>query len=365
MTSVMIGVGCVPASQADGNIGTEVDRRRAEQPDGGLGKQTSDFFGTLPASFEGELPCADCPGIYYHLDLFEDRVFFLRMTYLGRGAGAVHDVVGSWALDREGGSITLVGGSEGPIFFRIVDAHTIRKLDIEGRDIESSLNYDLKRKEGLVPIEPRLEMRGMYRYMADAALFEECLSGRRFLVAREADNAALERAYLEARPEPGEPLLVSIQGRIAERPAVEGDAMVLTVVPERFLGVWPGETCGARVPQAELEDTYWKLTRIGGEPVLAIDRRREPRLVLRSEDRRMNGYGGCNRLMGEYSLDGDSIRFSQIGTTKMACVEGDETELALLAALERARRWRLIGRHLDLLDDAGNLLARFEARDVE
>src|SRR5262245_27146713 len=35
-------------------------------------------LGTLPASFIGELPCADCPGIRYHVNLFPDRVFFLR-----------------------------------------------------------------------------------------------------------------------------------------------------------------------------------------------------------------------------------------------------------------------------------------------
>ena len=46
----------------------------------------------FPATFEGELPCADCPGIFYHLDLFEDQVFFLRMTYLGRAVGAIHDL---------------------------------------------------------------------------------------------------------------------------------------------------------------------------------------------------------------------------------------------------------------------------------
>ena len=52
---------------------------------------TSSPLGGFPATFEGELPCADCPGIFYHLDLFEDGVFFLRTTYLGRGAGAISD----------------------------------------------------------------------------------------------------------------------------------------------------------------------------------------------------------------------------------------------------------------------------------
>jgi copper homeostasis protein (lipoprotein) len=292
-------------------------------------------------------------------------MFFLRTTYLGRGAGAVSDAIGSWVLEDDGGRLALVGGDEAPVFFRVVDAATLRKLDVEGRDIESGLNYELKRRSEAEPIEPRLTLRGMYRYMADAALFEECLSGRRFQVAHEADNVALERAYLETRRRPGDELLVSLQGRIAERPAMEGEAMVLTVVPERFLGVWPGETCGNRMAHAELENTYWKLTRIGNEPVLLGEHQLEPNLVLSSEDGRVSGFGGCNRLTGGYSLDGSSIEFSEMASTMIACAKGADIERAFLAALGNVRSWRLIGQHLDLFDEQGELVARFEARYMQ
>ncbi|MCW8985015.1 MAG: META domain-containing protein, partial [Thermoanaerobaculales bacterium] len=319
----------------------------------------------LPASFEGELPCADCPGIFYHLDLFEDRMFFLRTTYLGRGTGAVLDTVGSWEATDDQGRLTLFGGEETPLLFRIVDRDTLRKLDLEGRDIESSLNYDLRRKDGAALIEPRLTMRGMYRYMADAALFEECLSGRRFQVAQEADNIALERAYLEARREPGEPLLVSLQGRIAERQAMEGDAMVLTVVPEHFIGVWPGETCGARRSVSPLENIYLKLTRLGGHSVPVFEGRREAHIVLHSEEGRVAGTGGCNRFSGTYQIEGSSISFGVMATTKMACLESKDVDLALMAALEKAASFRKTAHHVELLDADGSTVARFEARELQ
>jgi copper homeostasis protein (lipoprotein) len=322
-------------------------------------------LGDLPASFEGELPCADCPGIFYHLDLFEDRVFFLRTTYDGRGVGAVVDTIGSWVMAGDDGRLALFGGTEAPVFFRIVDGGTLRKLDVEGRDIESSLNYDLKRMKEPDPIEPLLKMRGMYRYMADAGLFTECLSGRRFAVAMEADNISLERAYLRARQQPGDELMVSLQGRIAERPAMEGDAIVLTVVPEHFIGVWPGETCGARMVTVELENTYWKLTRLGDEPVFLGEQQREPHLVLHSGDGKVAGFGGCNRLTGSYSIDGSTIAFFDIASTMMACADGADTEREFSAALANARSWRLLGEHLDLFDGTGDLVARFEARNKD
>jgi copper homeostasis protein (lipoprotein) len=205
----------------------------------------------------------------------------------------------------------------------------------------------------------------MYRYMADAAVFTECLSGRRFAVAMEADNISLERAYLRAQRQPGEELMISLQGRIAERPAMEGDAMVLTVVPEKFIGVWPGETCGARMVTVELENTYWKLTRLGDEPVFLGEQKREPHLVLHSGEGRVAGFGGCNRLTGSYAVEGSTIAFSDIATTMMTCADGAETERAFATALGNARTWRLIGEHLDLFNETGDLAARFEARNMD
>ena len=41
--------------------------------------------------------------------------------------------------------LVLQGGREASTLFRIVDAKTLRKLDLEGRDIESALNYALTR----------------------------------------------------------------------------------------------------------------------------------------------------------------------------------------------------------------------------
>ncbi len=200
-------------------------------------------IGGLPATFQGLLPCADCPGIDYQLDLFDDGAFYLGMTYRDRGDAAFYDI-GTWSIEPDGRTLALRGGADAPTRFRIVDAATLRLLDRAGNDIASSLSYDLQRSVEFVGMEPRLAMRGMYAYFADAALFTECLTGRRMPVAPEGDNAALERAYLKARREPGEELLVSIEGRIAVRPPMEGEGLRPTVVVDAFLAVLPGEACG-------------------------------------------------------------------------------------------------------------------------
>ena len=318
-------------------------------------------LGVLPASFIGELPCADCAGIRYHVNLFSDRVYFLRTTYLGRADGATSDDIGSWVVSSDRGTILLKGGREAPIVFRIKDENTLRMLDVEGRDIESPLNYDLQRTKNFEILEPRLAIRGMYRYFADAGQFTECLTRRKWPVAQEKDNAALESAYTKARLTPGEELLVNLEGQIAMRPKMEGKGAQPTLVVEHFIGIWPGETCGARFSTAPLENTYWKLTRLRGTPVSVAAKQRESHFVLDSKTKRIAGSGGCNRFTGTYERNGDRLTLGNLAMTFMACPEGMETERDFLGVLEQVRSWKILGNHLELIDGSGNLLARLEA----
>jgi copper homeostasis protein (lipoprotein) len=320
-------------------------------------------LGALPASFIGELPCADCPGIRYHVNLFPDRVFFLRTTYIGRGDDANFDDIGSWVVSSDRAMLLLKGGREAPEMFAIKDHDTLRKLDIEGHEITSPLNYDLRRTKNLEPIEPRLAMRGMYRYFADAGLFIECLTRRKWPVAQEKDNAALESAYVKARLTPGEELLVNLEGQIATRPKMEGKGAQPTLVVERFIAVSPGDTCGARFSSAPLENTYWKLTRLSDKLVTVPAKQRELHFVLDEKTKRIAGSGGCNRFMGGYELQsGNRLTLEKLAMTFMACPEGMEIERDFVAALGQVRSWKILGEHLELFDGNGAFLARFEAR---
>ncbi|MCB1842171.1 MAG: copper resistance protein NlpE N-terminal domain-containing protein [Halioglobus sp.] len=216
---------------------------------GGVTEREYDLTARLPTTFTGTLPCADCPGIDYHLNLFQDGVFYLRMRYQDRPDGQFDDI-GRYLLSADGSLLSLQGGREAPLRFTVENPDSLRLLGLDGAAIVSELNYSLQRQAALLPIAPRLLMRGMYRYMADAGRFTECITGRDMPVATEADNAAMEAAYSQARSAPGAPLLVSVEGQIAPRMPMEGTGPIDTLVPERFISVFPGETCAGR-----MEDT--------------------------------------------------------------------------------------------------------------
>lgn len=317
-------------------------------------------LGTLPASFTGDLPCASCEAIRTRLDLLDDGTFVLREEYVGEGDDATVDDIGRFTLSSDEQVLVLHGGREAPGLWRIVGTDELRKLNLGGETVDSELDYSLRRTGALDPIEPVLTMRGMYRYMADAALFEECRTGRRMPVAMEADNVALERAYLEARGEAGEPMLVSLEGRIVERPPMEGDGTVPTLIPERFIEVRPGETCGEPAARADLVGTRWVPTQLGGEPVVVPEDRKQPFLTLAEGEARAFGDAGCNRFSGSYELDGHALSFGPLAMTKMACPDPNP-ETAFAEALNATRSWRVLGQMLELYDESGARVARLQA----
>jgi heat shock protein HslJ len=109
-----------------------------------------------------------------------------------------------------------------------------------------------------------------------------------------------------------------------------------------------------------LENTYWKLTELGGAPVGSSQV--EPHLLLDRTTRRVTGSAGCNQFSGGYQVDGDRLRLSQTVSTMMACTRGMDTEKAFLRALGQVNGWEITEQQLELLDSSGNVLARFEGR---
>ncbi|HZF16380.1 MAG TPA: META domain-containing protein [Steroidobacteraceae bacterium] len=314
----------------------------------------------LPATFAGDLPCADCEALRYHLDLFEDGTYFVRTTYAGKSALSIDDI-GRWALAADGRTLELRAGREAYERFEVRDAGTLHKLDLAGKPIESRLNYDLTRQPHFDPIEPGLAMRGLYSYWADAGSFTECLTGKRLAVAQEAANGALEAAYMKARSEQGAVVLASIRGRIVTRSPEPGRPAKATLIVDRFDRVSTTERCSSQRASAALEDTYWKLVHVGDATVEAAAGQREPHLLLSSADRRVGGFSGCNQLTGGYELDGKRLKFGPLAGTMMACINGMERERAFLDALGATESWRIVAGDLALLDDGGRVVAQFQS----
>lgn len=205
-----------------------------------------------------------------------------------------------------------------------------------------------------------MSLQGMYTYLADAGIFVDCATGERWPVATEEENAALERAYGQARTAPGAPLLVTVEGRLEWRPKVDGPGEETMLIVDRFVRAWPGKTCGHGQP-ITLEGTHWALLELNGKIVPVAAGNETPFLELNAKKASAYGFAGCNRFFGSYQTSGSSLTFGAMGATRMACPEGMDREQELLTALAATTRYEIQGSKL-LLFAGETRVARFEAR---
>ena len=322
-------------------------------------------LGALPATFFGDLPCADCEGIRHQLELFQDKVFFLRLWYLGRGDSARIDDIGIWSVSASRDTLLLTGNRDASVRFLVTDSATLGQLTPAGDVITSTFKPELKRTRNVPPLSPRLRMRGMYSYSADAGRFTECLTRKTWPVAVEGESADLEAAYTMSISKPGEALMVDLEGQLASRPAADGGTRRRSLVVEKFGRVVPGESCGPEAPAVTVERTYWRLTRLGDTPVSAGSLQWEPHLILHPDSKRVSGSDGCSRLRGRYDLDENRLTFAEMATTSTSCPEEADPQREFPDALKRVTTVKLIRQHIEMFDARGKLLARFEARELK
>jgi heat shock protein HslJ len=206
-----------------------------------------------------------------------------------------------------------------------------------------------------------MELKGMFQYMADAALFRDCRDGKTYPVAMEGQYPELEVAYLNSGIEAGTEVMVTLHGRLLTRPSMEGNSSEINLIVDTFNKLSPDETC-APTTHADLINTYWRLDELNGRKVTTPENMKEAHMVLSSDESGpgVSGFGGCNRFFGQFQTDGDALSFSAMGSTMMACPAGMDTERDFMAALGATTRYAISGLFLELYAD-DQLLARLEA----
>lgn len=114
-------------------------------------------------------------------------------------------------------------------------------------------------------------------------------------------------------------------------------------------------------PDAPPTDTIWRVVAIGGETLPRLAGNRAPTLLLESAEGRASGFTGCNRMTGSFSIEGETIRFGPLASTRMACEEpAAHVEMGYMQSLQLITRWRRRAGGLELLDAQGSVRLRLE-----
>ena len=106
----------------------------------------------------------------------------------------------------------------------------------------------------------------------------------------------------------------------------------------------------------------WVLVELKEVPVQQSESRRDAYINFEVADKRFTGNGGCNQINGNYTLDKNDIRFTDVVSTKMSCSD-IEFENTFLSALSSVDRYEVRGNDL-LLKRKQEVMARLRPRDV-
>ncbi len=110
-----------------------------------------------------------------------------------------------------------------------------------------------------------------------------------------------------------------------------------------------------------LEGTEWRLVKALLSGAYA-NIPAEVEATLQMAGGKAGGSGGCNQWFADYTLDGPSLSFGQVGSTLMMCTgPGGDVETFYLADLASITSWAIEGATLTLSGDVGPVLA-FEPR---
>ena len=90
-------------------------------------------------------------------------------------------------------------------------------------------------------------------------------------------------------------------------------------------------------PDAGWSNQRWVLTEMKGVPVQQSGGRKDAFIRFDVNEKRFTGNGGCNQLNGNYTIDKNEIRFTEVIATKMSCsdIEFENTFLSVLNSVDR------------------------------
>lgn len=80
-----------------------------------------------------------------------------------------------------------------------------------------------------------------------------------------------------------------------------------------------GVSCNSSKNMAKLDGVKWELKSLNDREVKLTDNNSEVYLQFNEAEKKVSGRGGCNRFFGNYEMDGDKLKFSPLGATRMAC----------------------------------------------
>lgn len=212
-----------------------------------------------------------------------------------------------------------------------------------------------------LPLDPVMTdsetLRGALVWQQSAPVFILCNSDQRLQVSGP-QGEALVNDIRKNMAYPQQPRIATVSGVRRKIPGDPQGATQAAIAVESYSLSAAGSLEDCTIPSAELANTRWQLTHLGEQTVDVPENGKPPFLTLSEAQAR--GHGGCNGFQGGYQQEGQTLNFTSLTSTEMAC-PALETEQAFHQALGRSDHYRIDGELLTLFDSEDKPVASFQA----
>ncbi|MBS3954400.1 MAG: copper resistance protein NlpE N-terminal domain-containing protein [Methylomicrobium sp.] len=290
--------------------------------------------------YSGNLPCADCEKIDYQLNLKPDMTYQESLTYSGKSVQPFN-ARGPYTINPQG-LVTL--GKEDQNGMRYFKPHPegMLLLDREGNEITGKMAnlyvlrkspHDESSANQRNPIRTRKREQGIDFYgRGNEPFWSIDMDFDKSFTFTEMNATPIHVPAVKGTSTPNHyqattekaDLSVSLIEQSCQD-SMSGELFSHKVeVTLKLSGSQDSHSfkgCGEFLTDTRLYGT-WQFSAINESPLLAEAYMKGlPTITLSAENNRLSGHDGCNRLMGGFSIQKNTISFKQLASTMMACPE--------------------------------------------
>lgn len=117
------------------------------------------------------------------------------------------------------------------------------------------------------------------------------------------------------------------------------------------------------ITRLSLFDTTWNLMEINQKAIDTTKATKTPRIQFSEKDMKATGNNGCNSFFAKVDTVEQRLSFGPVGSTRMACQNWMENEMAFLAMLQATQGYAINGYTLVIMDKNGQEIGKFLAAD--
>ncbi len=309
--------------------------------------------------YQADMPCEDCRGIKTSISIHPDFSFKKTSLYLGKPNG-FFETSGNWKVENDS---TISLNENGQQQHYRVRQNAIFQVNKENKGIENTF----------LKVDQTIKTEGDFAQQKEKGIDFFAGGNEPFWFLEIMAEKTLTFNLIDAQPIVLKDIVTTYANGImviksnSKKPVIEATIYnyqcvndMSGAVSSNYVEVKVNDQiykgCGRPLNSDFSISGKWNLSFIKDYPILNNDTGKNPFLNFNIRENSVSGNFGCNGFGGNYTINNDSLKITNVMGTLMACPKM-ETENKFSAALQQIDSYKILNNELQLFKGKELLLA--------